>query len=46
MTKLKEIHSATHPARLQRVSKTDAGHPLDEDEQVLLGAMMEDDGEA
>ncbi len=43
MTKLKEIHSATHPARLQRVNKGDAGQPLAEDVQAILEAIEAQD---
>lgn len=45
MTKLKEIHSATHPARLQRASKADAAQPVDEDVQALLEAIERDEDE-
>lgn len=45
MTKLKEIHSATHPARLERVKsdqKRRAGEAFGEDAQALLAAIQAD----
>ena len=46
VSKLKEIHSATHPARLQRRGgdqSAEAGVSLDKARQALLGAIEEDD---
>ncbi|MBP8297717.1 MAG: site-specific tyrosine recombinase XerC [Burkholderiales bacterium] len=45
MTKLKEIHTATHPARLQRrqdAQPARAGADLDEDARALLEAIQAD----
>lgn len=45
MTKLKEIHTATHPARLQRrqdARPARAGSDLDEDARALLEAIQAD----
>ncbi len=44
MTKLKEIHSATHPARLERAGKAGVAPPLAEDAQALLDAIEREDG--
>lgn len=48
MTKLKEIHAATHPARLERVRDTQTqreGEDLGEDAQTLLEAIEGEDGD-
>lgn len=44
MTKLKEIHNATHPARLGRAKGNAAGEAIGEDAQALLDA-IEGEGE-
>jgi integrase/recombinase XerD len=41
--KLKEIHAATHPARLERVKRDRAGDGLGEEARALLDAIAGDD---
>lgn len=46
MTKLKEIHSATHPARLERRERDRTGEGLGEGAQALLDAIAIDEDDA
>lgn len=43
MTKLKEIHSATHPARLERAKAAGATQPLADDVRAILEALERED---